>query len=142
MSYNSILDNYYDYIQRDSDYYRKWLKLYGTECDWKTPRVDSIDRINDIYTAYGANTYASTSINYDTQKIDLVISPIDFTKIENGIETSLMVVSPEKLDDGDLIEFKRKHKWYTFEVSSPIESYWEMLYRVPLKLNRVREVDV
>ena len=139
MSYNSILDNYYDYIQRDSDYYRKWLELYGTECNWLTPRTDSIERINDIYTAYGASTYASNSINYDTQKINLVINPMDFTKVENGIETTIMVISPEHLDDSDLIEFKRKNKWFTFEVSSPVESYWEILYRVPLKLNKVRE---
>lgn len=141
MSFNSIFDNYYNLIKVDKDYYRNWLTQYGTECKLLIPRVDDVGRVDDIYTSYGAQTYSSNSINYETKIIHLLIQPEDFNKVENDIEATIRVISPVTLDDGNLIEFRKLNKWYTFEVRSPIEVYWGMYYRTTLYLNRVREVD-
>lgn len=141
MSFNSIIDNYYELIHKDSDYYNKWLTLYGTECRLLTPKKEIVKRINDIYEAFGDHTYASNNMNYDVQTVYLMIQPEDFARIENGIETAIRIVSPVKLDDSNLIELRKLNYWFTFEVRAPIEEYWGMLYRASMYLNRVREVD-
>lgn len=141
MPYDSIHDNYYRYIRKDAEYYHKWLQQYGTECVLKVPKTEDNERIRDIELAYGASTYANTHLNYKEYRIHAIIQPQDFTKIENGIETQMQIVTAIKLDDGYVIEFRKLNKIYSFQVVAPPEQYWEMLFRGTINLIRVEESE-
>ena len=138
---SSIFDQYYGFIRRDSKYYEKWLELYGTHCIVKKPKLETVERLNEINLSYGAKTHAPTLINYDFEEINLLIQPQDYTRIEVGMETTIPVVSPIKLDDGFIIEIERLDSTYEFEVSEALETYWDILYRYQLLLRDARSTD-
>ena len=135
MAYNSIIDKYYDLIKGDAGYYKNWLRQHGTECILLVPKSESVKEISEIRDAYGdSQTYASTSLNYDESIVHLLIQPRDFSKVENGTESVLQTISPEKLEDGNIIKFRRNSTWFSFVVEQPVETFYNMLYRVTLRL--------
>ena len=134
MAYNSILDRYYNLIKKDADYYKKWLRQHGTECTLMIPKSESVQVVSDVQDAFGAQTFASTSLNYSESTMYILILTRDFSKIENGTESVIQAIVPEKMDDGYVIRFRRLNTWYDFVVDRPVETVYDMLYRVTLRL--------
>lgn len=138
---SSIFDQYYNFIGKDSKYYESWLKLYGTHCIVKKPKLKEVEKLDDINLSFGAKTFSPTLTNYDFEEINLLIQPQDYARMELGVETVIPVVSPIKLDDGFIIEIDRLNNTYEFEVSESLETYWDILFRYQLLLKNVRSTD-
>ena len=134
MAYNSILDKYYNLIKKDAEYYKNWLRQFGTECVLLIPKSESVKVVSDVEDAFGPQTFASTALNYEEHPMNILIQTRDFSKIENGTESVIQAIVPEELHDGYIIKFRRNNTWFSFVVDSPVETVYDMLYRVTLRL--------
>lgn len=131
----SIIDQYYNMIRNDKNYFNNYLKIYGTEVKLMTPK--NTRQIDDYRTAYGAVTFANNAIQYDTIITHMIIADLDLDKVENMVNSQYNVIIPYRLYEGSLIQFEHLFKTYTLEVSEIIESMQDYIYRCILRLNNI-----
>lgn len=135
----SVLDRYMNFMRGDAKYFEQYLKWSGTEVVVLKPRKDVIE---NYVTAFGtsASTFERIPKYYTFITGYINVDPLAFGYKENVADIEVLVYLPNtKIDAGDLLQFERTHKRYTYSIN-PLQNYQDFLYMSTIRLLDVEEI--
>lgn len=135
----SVTDKYLELVRGDSAYYSKWLEWSGTEVYVLKLKKDEVEKYMVTF-GTSASTFERTPRYYNFKKGYMAVDSLDFGKKENIHDLNILVYLPNtEIDAGDLIQFEKNHKKYTYQIE-PLENYQNFLYRTAISLLDVEDV--
>jgi len=141
---DQVVDRYIRYAGSHTSYLRNYIKTYGKSATYFIQPKDKSG--TEMYSnAFGADKvgFAANSTNYVKKEVHVLVDIDNYQKMETTQDPTVMLLMDTeiKVSPGDRIQYAILGYYYLYEITSPVETFQDLAYRLNLKLITRKSIE-